>query len=222
MTACAPTTAPARDRRPGPGHRTRRHTRVPERAGCALAAVATMLLLVAAPPPDAVGGTVTPVPTATTRPAAAPLPPSAPLRVRSAAIGLDSALIPLGLDAAGALEVPPDAGATGWYTGGPAPGQLGPAVLAAHVDFDHRLGPFARLRALAPGDLVEVDRADGRRATFEVQAVRRYPKDRFPTGAVYGDLSRAGLRLITCGGAFDRGAHGYDDNVVAFAALVTG
>lgn len=187
---------------------------------CALAATGVLLLVPAALPPAALGGTVAPVPGGTARPAAAPLPAAAPIRVRSAAIGLDSAMIPLGLDPGGALEVPPDGATTGWYTGGPAPGQLGPAVLAAHVDWDHRPGPFAHLRALTPGDLVEVDRADGRRATFEVQAVRRYPKDRFPTGEVYGDLPRAGLRLVTCGGGFDRGARSYDDNVVAFAALV--
>ncbi|WP_242622922.1 class F sortase [Pseudonocardia sediminis] len=190
------------------------------RAWCALVAVSVLLVVPAVLPPEALGGTVGPVPTATARPAAAPMAASAPVRVRSAAIGLDSAMIPLGLDPAGALEVPPDGDATGWYTGGPAPGELGPAVLAAHVDWDHRLGPFAHLRALAPGDLVEVDRADGSRATFEVQAVRRYAKDRFPTDVVYGDLPRAGLRLVTCGGAFDRGARSYDDNVVAFAALV--
>ncbi|MDN5913731.1 MAG: class F sortase [Pseudonocardia sp.] len=194
---------------------------VGRRASCAVLAVGVLLLVPATIPPDAVGGTVAAIPAGTARPAAAPLPAAAPVRVRSAAIGLDSAMIPLGLDPAGALDVPPDGTATGWYTGGPAPGQLGPAVLAAHVDWDHRLGPFAHLRALEPGDLVEVDRADGRRATFEVQAVRRYPKDRFPTDAVYGDLPRAGLRLVTCGGAFDRGAHSYDDNIVAFAALVT-
>lgn len=190
------------------------------RALPALMAAGVLFLVPAASPPAALGGTVAPVPGATLRPAAPPLPAALPVRVRSAAIGLDSPLVPLGLDRAGALEVPRDGGATGWYTGGPEPGRLGPAVLAAHVDWNHRLGPFAHLRELAPGDLVEVDRTDGRTATFEVQAVRRYPKDRFPTAEVYRDLPRAGLRLITCGGAFDRGVRSYDDNVVAFAALV--
>jgi len=63
-------------------------------------------------------------------------------------------------------------------------------------------------------------RADGTTATFEVQAVRRYAKDRFPTAAVYGDLPGAGLRMITCGGTFDRGVRSYTDNVVVLASLV--
>jgi hypothetical protein len=36
----------------------------------------------------------------------------------------------------------------------------------------------------------------------------------------YGDLDHAGLRLITCGGSFDRQARSYDDNIVVFADLV--
>jgi hypothetical protein len=148
------------------------------------------------------------------------MPAASPSRVRVAAIGLDGPVVPLGLDRAGALDVPRDGGVTGWYSGSPAPGRRGPSVLAAHVDWNHRPGPFSRLRDLARGDLVEVDRADGTVATFEVQAVRRYPKDDFPTGDVYGNVPWAGLRLVTCGGSFDRGARSYRDNVVAYAALV--
>lgn len=192
------------------------------RAAGALLAVAVALAVPAAAPPAAVGGTVPAPPTATVRPAASPLPAAEPLRVRAPAAGLDSPLVPLGLDGAGALAVPPDGATTGWFTGAPAPGERGPAVLAAHVDWNRAPGPFARIDELVPGDLVAVDRSDGRTATFEVQAVRRHPKDRFPTAAVYGDLPGAGLRLVTCGGSFDRGVRSYRDNVVVWAGLVAG
>ena len=49
----------------------------------------------------------------------------------------------------------------------------------------------------------------------------RYPKRAFPTAAVYGDIDHAGLRLITCGGAFDRSAGSYEDNVVVYASAVS-
>ncbi|WP_041759403.1 class F sortase [Pseudonocardia dioxanivorans] len=156
----------------------------------------------------------------TTRPAAAPLVPAVPARVTAPAIGLDAPVVPLGLDATGALALPPDAAVAGWYTGGPDPGALGPAVVAGHVDWHHRVGAFARIGALTPGDLVDVARLDGSVATFEVQTVRRVAKDRFPTAQVYGDLPGAGLRLVTCGGRFDPGTQGYVDNIVVWAALV--
>jgi sortase (surface protein transpeptidase) len=113
-----------------------------------------------------------------------------------------------------------DSRAAGWFTGSPTPGQAGPAILAAHVDWDHRPGPFHRLGDLQRGDEVDVDRQDGVTARFEVLEVEQYPKDAFPTERVYGDIDHAGLRLITCGGDFDRAARSYRDNVVAYAGLI--
>jgi sortase (surface protein transpeptidase) len=136
------------------------------------------------------------------------------------AIEVDSPLIDLGLREDRTLEVPADGTTAGWFTGSPAPGQIGPAVIAAHVDWDHRPGVFFRLRDLERGDEVVVDRQDGSTARFEVLEVEQYPKDAFPTERVYGDIDHAGLRLITCGGEFDRAARSYRDNVVVYAGLV--
>jgi hypothetical protein len=54
---------------------------------------------------------------------------------------------------------------------------------------------------------------------FTVTAADRYPKDDFPTAAVYGPTPRAELRLVTCGGDFDRTRRSYTDNVVVTAVL---
>jgi sortase (surface protein transpeptidase) len=127
----------------------------------------------------------------------------------------------LGLDAEGSLEVPPDGFPAGWFTGAPTPGETGPAVVAGHVDWAGSPGVFADLNQLAVGDDITVDRQDGSSAVFRVSAVQRVGKDAFPTAAVYGDLDHAGLRLITCGGEFDRSVGHYRDNVVVFADLVS-
>ena len=65
-----------------------------------------------------------------------------------------------------------------------------------------------------------VSRADGTMAVFSVTKVQTYPKDAFPTSAVYGPTPDAELRLITCGGAFDSASGHYLNNVVAYATLV--
>ncbi|MGY1650052.1 class F sortase [Geodermatophilus sp. SYSU D01119] len=143
-----------------------------------------------------------------------------PTRVRVPAIGVDSALVDLGLDAAGALEAPADSSLAGWYADGPVPGETGPAVVAGHVDSTEGPAVFFRLRELAPGDEVLVDRSDGTTARFTVTRVERHPKDAFPTDAVYGPTADAQLRLVTCGGAFDRAVRSYEDNVVVFARAV--
>jgi len=88
---------------------------------------------------------------------------------------------------------------------------------------DSTAGPavFFRLRELRPRDIVRVGLADGRILVFRVQRVRRYPKDEFPTEAVYFPTLNRELRLITCGGAFDYASRNYLDNIVVYATLVT-
>ncbi|MDI6102092.1 class F sortase [Actinoplanes sp. NEAU-A12] len=145
------------------------------------------------------------------------LPTSPPTRLEIPALGVDVPVTGLGLRPDGAMEVPADAKAVGWYTQAPTPGSLGPAVLAGHVDLDGDAGAFARLSTLRPGSEVRIARRDGTTAVFTVTKVDRYPKNRFPSDAVYGPIDHAGLRLITCGGDFDdRGGH-YEDNIVAYA-----
>lgn len=149
----------------------------------------------------------------------APLAPSVPVRLRIPSIGVDSELMGLGLRDDGSLEVPPEGFPAGWYRGAPTPGALGPAIIAGHVDWAGSPGVFFSLRDLAPGDTVSVDRADGSAARFLVESVQQFPKDAFPTDAVYADIDHAGLRLITCGGSFDPAARSYRDNIVVFADL---
>jgi hypothetical protein len=151
------------------------------------------------------------------------LPRSRPVSLAIPAIGVHTGLIDLGLGPDNNLQVPPltQAGVqeAGWYDLGPAPGQPGPAVIAGHVDSYQGPGVFFRLGALRPGDQIEVTRADRTVAVFRVDAVDEYRKDSFPTGQVYGPVSYAGLRVITCGGQFDYQTHRYLSNIVIYAAL---
>jgi hypothetical protein len=145
---------------------------------------------------------------------AAQLPP--PSRVRIAAIGVDSALESLAVDQAGVLQGPVDYGRAGWYSGGVAPGETGPAVIAGHVDSARGPAVFYRLRDLKAGDEIEVARGETW-VKFRVVASERYPKDQFPTDQVYRPTPVPELRLITCGGTFDRSRRSYTDNIVVYA-----
>ena len=149
--------------------------------------------------------------------AAAAASAAAPVRIQLP--GVDAPVQPIGLDGAGALVPPDDVASVGWFAGGPAPGDAGPAVIAGHVDSVDRPGAFFPLRAVAPGDPVRVTRADGSVVRFVVTRVARYPKTAFPTAEVYGATPDPELRLVTCGGAFDRAARSYVDDVVVFAVL---
>jgi hypothetical protein len=136
------------------------------------------------------------------------------------AIGLDeSRLVLLGRNRDGTLEVPADYSVAGWFTGSPPPGTPGPAVIAGHVDSKSGPGVLFRLRWLRIHDVIIVRMSDSTRVRFTVDAVRDYPKSGFPTELVYGPVPGAALRLITCGGGFDRAAGSYRDNIVVYASL---
>jgi hypothetical protein len=180
---------------------------------------------VAAPPRPTVPSTPRAVSTPTPSPTAAALTlaRSEPTRLEIPAIGVDTRLMQLGLKSDRTIEVPPyDKNApAGWYRGSPTPGQIGPSVILGHVD-TFKAGPvvFYRLSQMKPGNTVTVHRKDGSAARFVVDRVINVPKADFPTLEVYGNTDRAELRLITCGGDFDRRTGHYVDNVVAFAHLV--
>ena len=141
----------------------------------------------------------------------------APLRIQIPAIGASAPVDPLGLNRDGTLAVPVDFARAGYYTGRPPPGAIGPAIIVAHVDSKTGPAVFARLRDLKPGDEVTVTRADRSDVVFVIDRIESHPKNAFPTNAVYDPTPGATLRLITCGGSFDRRAGHYRDNVIAFA-----
>lgn len=143
---------------------------------------------------------------------------AAPVRLRVPTIGVDSALVELGRAEDQTVEVPSDPASAGWYAEGVRPGEPGPAVLLGHVD--SRSGPavFFRLGELRPGDPVLVDRADGSVVTFTVTRSERHPKTAFPSDQVYLPTLSPQLRLITCGGFFDRRTGFHRDNVIVFAS----
>jgi hypothetical protein len=154
--------------------------------------------------------------------AAAGLARSTPTKIAIPRIGVDAAIMSLGTNPDGTVQVPPleQAQLAGWYEPGPSPGEVGNAVIVGHVD-SAAIGPavFFSLGALQPGDTITVTREDGQQATFTVESVKAYPKNEFPTEQVYGPSDRPGLRVVTCGGVFDQAAGSYPDNVVVFASM---
>jgi hypothetical protein len=151
------------------------------------------------------------------------LPASDPTTLTIPVIGVHAQVGQVGLAGDGTVETPPldQPAMTAWYREGPTPGEAGSAVVVGHVD--SRTGPavFYRLRELKPGDRIEMTREDGSTVIFAVDSIENVPKSKFPTERVYGDQPGVVLRLITCGGEFDRGRGSYRDNVIVSALLVS-
>ncbi|MFC9588335.1 class F sortase [Streptomyces sp. NPDC056944] len=156
-------------------------------------------------------------------PARDPLPSLEPRRVDIPSLGISAPVVARGLDDTGAVDPPPSTmpHTVGWFGSGTRPGAAGAALLVGHVDTETRPAVFYGLSAARPGAKVRVTRTDGSVAVFTVDDVQVFPRDGFDAAKVYGarDPHRAELRLITCGGTFDRAAGTYTANVVVSAYL---
>ncbi|MGY0020885.1 class F sortase [Streptomyces sp. YJ-C3] len=142
-----------------------------------------------------------------------------PDRVTIASVGVDSALLPLGLNQDGTVEVPPaEQGMTaGWYTGAAVPGEPGAAVIIGHNDTRFGEAVFHDLHKISKGADIAVRDSRGRTLHFTVTATETVSKKAFPTDKVYGATNARVLRLITCDGAFDPQGHPVD-NLIVYAA----
>ncbi|MFD9906093.1 class F sortase [Streptomyces sp. NPDC059063] len=152
-----------------------------------------------------------------------PLAPARPQRVDVPSLGVRAPVVARGLDVRGAIDPPPYAqpGVVGWYGGGVRPGAAGTALFVGHVDTESRPAIFYHLSAVRPGEKIRVTRDDGSLAEFTVDDVQVLSRDDFDAGQAYGprETGRAELRLITCGGTFDRASRTYSANVVVSAYL---
>lgn len=194
------------------------------RRAFATAAMASLLVGCDGRRGDGRGTTAGPVTTSpSARPSAKParaLGRSVPVRLRIPAIGVDTPLMRLGLAPDGGVQVPPVTAndRAGWYRHSPTPGQIGPSVILGHATVGaYGDGVFRHLARLRRGERIEARLENGTTALFSVGSVRTVAKADFPVDAVYGDVDRPELRLITCGGP--RTGDGYRDNVIVFAEL---
>ncbi|WP_406349171.1 class F sortase [Streptomyces sp. NBC_00144] len=224
---------PGRPSSPAEGGRPRRirrfHPTRPRRliaaiavaAGMGLAGAGTSALLGPRPAPHHPAADIGALPLPQTAPTSPGSPAAVPERIRIPGISLDHSLTGLDVGQDGHLDAPEDPGQVGWWSDGPRPGDSGAAVFVGHVDSMTGPAAFYDISALRPGDEITIDRADRTHVTFTVRALRQYDKNDFPGDQVYVTTGAPTLRLITCGGTYDRDRGGYRDNVVVFATLTT-
>lgn len=145
-----------------------------------------------------------------------------PIHLSVPKLGIDADFeSPLTLNADQTISVPDSYDKVGWYKLGASPGEKGTASILGHVDSVAGPAVFYLLGQLTPGDSINVTRADGSIAEFEVEYLERYSQDSFPTEKVYGMTEYPSLRLITCSGVYNKGVMRYSHNLVVYAKLVT-
>lgn len=131
-------------------------------------------------------------------------------------LAISTHLVGLGLTDDLEHEVPPadKPEVAGWYEGSVKPGDNGPAIILGHINGGGKDGVFVDLPKLVPGDSIIVDGVE-----FLVTKASWHPKNAFPADEVYSKTPVPTLRLITCGGEFDKNTGHYKDNLIVFAEL---
>jgi LPXTG-site transpeptidase (sortase) family protein len=138
-----------------------------------------------------------------------------PVRISIPTISVNAEIVPVGLNPkTKSLIVPKQGSIVGWFSRG---AQQRPTVLVGHVDTAKRAAVFYRLPKLRTGDEIRVFNSDNSSRRYRVDRITRIDKDKFPTRSVY---LGTGLRLITCGGKFDRKTGHYEDNIIVFAKAI--
>jgi len=109
----------------------------------------------------------------------------------------------------------------GWYKHSVTPGENGSSVILGHVD-SYQSGPsvFFQLGQLQPNDEITVKREDNSKAIFRITEIRSVNKGNFPTDEVYSSISVPTLKLVSCGGRFDKSTGEYENNIIVFASLI--
>jgi LPXTG-site transpeptidase (sortase) family protein len=183
-------------------------------AGLAFAAVNTFKISNNKQPLDT--HVSTPQPTLAIESSVAPDPTS--LTIPS--LNITAPFEPLGFNPDHSIEVPKNNFGVGWFIYGAKPGEVGAAVVVGHLDSVSGPAIFQNLNKIKQGDKILITRADGSVVTYQVDSMSTFSQDNFPTLAVYGAISYAGIRLITCSGVWDENAGHYSDNLVVFGRKI--
>lgn len=144
---------------------------------------------------------------------------AAPVSVSIPVLGVSADVVSVGLAVDGSMEIPP-VQQVGWYDRGPKPGEVGPSVLAGHVNWDGVVGPFARIGQLADGDKIIVTTGDEQPLTFVVYRVESFTKTTYDQHVreLFGPTQDRQMALVTCSGTVSD--HEYSDNTVVLAHAV--
>ncbi|HYE23186.1 MAG TPA: class F sortase [Candidatus Paceibacterota bacterium] len=135
-------------------------------------------------------------------------------------IGIDTKIEEVGRTESGNMANPSSFHTVAWYRHGTAPGGIGSAVIAGHVDNALSLaGVFKELHTLASGDEVHVVTASTT-LRYKVLRLEEYPYDNAPLAEIFGRTDGRYLNLVTCAGTWLPGIRTYDKRLIVYTELL--
>jgi hypothetical protein len=171
--------------------------------------------------PTVVGAGASPSPADPTSAAARALlaPAPRPATLVIPALHVRATVEAVGTDAEGRMATPSQPDRVAWFDQGPAPGDAGDALIDGHLDWTSGPAVFWLLGRLRAGDEVDVLRADGSQARFQVDATSTARYDA-RMEQLFARTGPPALSLITCTGSWDRQRGTYLDRLLVHASLI--
>lgn len=122
----------------------------------------------------------------------------------------------------GGLDLPTDPRDVAWWSAGAQPGDArGNVVLAAHISYNGRYGPFTRLASLRRGQVVVLRTAGGQLRRYQMTGTRQFAKAALDRQDLFATDGPSRLLLVTCGGRYDPATRNYADNIVVTAVPIS-
>ncbi|MBQ1052129.1 class F sortase [Micromonospora sp. C51] len=158
-----------------------------------------------------------PGPTAVATAGTAVTAPSQPALLAAGSVRLPQGgtarLVRRDIRADGTLPVPDGVTEVTWW-GSELPAARGAAVLAGHVNWQGKVGPFAELWQAEHGGPIEVTDRHGRPRRYRITEVHTVAKNDLPRRApdLFAQHGPHRIVLVTCGGRWIGGPLGFEAN----------
>ena len=131
-------------------------------------------------------------------------------------------ILSVGLTKSDAIGTPNNVYDTAWYNASSLPGQPGAMVIDGHVSSWTTRGVFYGLDSLSNGDLVQVQRGDGKIFTYEVMKIQIYNVNVVDIQSLLESIvsTAPGLNLITCTGDVIAGKNNFSERIIVYTKQV--
>lgn len=127
--------------------------------------------------------------------------------------------IPLTTD--GKVKAPANIHDAGWLSASSKPGEAGVMVVSGHMHGSDNPGVFSRLGNLRQGDVITVERGDGKLFEYKVVKSVIYDNDRVDMDALMQPIKegKPGLNLLSHTNRYDVSTGKYEQRLAVFASL---
>lgn len=144
-----------------------------------------------------------------------------PRVIRISKTNTEARILALDVGKSGALKAPVSIFDAGWYQKSARPGEPGAMVVDGHVYGPTKPAVFKKLNTLVAGDQIEIERGDGKKFVYTIQASELVDADKLDMSKVMVSYvaGKPGLNVITCGGKFDTINGKYPQRTVVYAVM---